>query len=296
LLEQLDREKPGNTAVLMLLADLYELQGDWPALERVLGQLERVAPDAERVKLTKVRMLAAQGPLEEAGRLFRGVTLDPSDPDVLRTRVVLAVRGGDLQVEAEVARTLFERGPSTATAIYLAGVHIRSGQPEQAIPLLEQWVGTHPDDLAVQLVLAGLHAEAGRGEEAVALYRRVLDREPRNVIALNGLAWQLRKTAPKEAQELAERAYAHAPESPEVGDTLAMVLLEQGAYQQALDVNEKVTRLAPKDTRFQLHRVEILGRRGERKAAAALLEELMAKPLDPAQRKEAESLRTTLGQ
>jgi len=222
------------------------------------------------------------------------VTLDSGDPDTLRTRVVLAIRGGNLKEEENVAQILFERGPSTATAIYLAGVRVRSGAPESAMRFLGDWLGAHPEDMAAQVVLAGLYAEAGRGGEAVALYRRVLEKDPQNVVALNALAWQLRKTSPQEARDLAERAYARAGDAPEVGDTLAMVLLEQGAYQQALEANDKVIRLAPKDTRYQLHRAEILGRWGDKRGAAALLDELMAQNLAPAQKAEAESLRQAL--
>jgi putative PEP-CTERM system TPR-repeat lipoprotein len=295
LLEELDKAGPRNPLVLTRLAAVYEAQGDWAGVTRVAEQLSAIAPDDPKVILLKARFLAARGQVDEARHLLAHVKLDPNDPDLLRTRLTLALRGGDLAAQAEIAQAQFDREPSEATAIFLAGVHIRSGAPKKAISLLADWLGTHPESRGTPLVLAGLYGEHGRLQEAIALYRRVLSTDPGNVAALNGLAWYLRKTSPQEALDLAERAYGRAPDSPAVADTLAMVLLEQGAYQQALETNAKAMRLAPADPRFRLHRAQILGRWGDRAGALAVLDELRAEKLGPVLQTEAEDLRKALG-
>jgi putative PEP-CTERM system TPR-repeat lipoprotein len=293
-LEELDRANPKNAATLAQLVALYEAQADWAGVERVLDRLLPLAPDAERVKLVKVRLLAAKGQADEAKKLLEQATLNPADREVLRTRIVVARMAKDVVGELAATHALLEREPSTSNAVAVAAANLRAGRPDVAVAVLLDWTAREPDDTSAPLLLAGLYFRSGRNEEGASVLRRILARDPRNVVALNELAWQLRTGDPRHARQLAEQAYALAPGRPAVVDTLAMALLEEGEYAQALEMNDRASRLAPQQPEFRVHRAEVLGRAGDTAAAAALLDEVLAQNLSPALRQAAEELKRSL--
>jgi Flp pilus assembly protein TadD len=94
-------------------------------------------------------------------------------------------------------------------------------------------------------------------------------------MALNNLAWLTRATDTQKALELIERADRLAPESPEIKDTYAMVLMEAGDYRRALALNSRALDLAGNDPSMRLNRAMILIRAGRTDEARGLLEELV---------------------
>jgi putative PEP-CTERM system TPR-repeat lipoprotein len=291
ILDELVRVGPVNREVLGMLLAIDEAQGDWAAVERTLAMLAPLAPGDDRVALAKARLLAAQGRPDEARTLLSGLELDSAAPDVLRTKLLVAQRGGDTVAERAAAQALFERVPATATVLALAHAHARADARDEAETLLAEWTSRHPEDRPALLALADLYSRSGKRDESLSAYRRVLALDPSNVAALNQLAWEVRKTDPKQAVELAERAVARASDDPTVVDTLAMALLEEGRYHQALEMNDRVIRLVPDHNLFLLHRAEILYRSGQTASAARLLEELLDRELSPNLRAEADTLR-----
>ena len=76
------------------------------------------------------------------------------------------------------------------------------------------------------MALAALLYHVGKRDQAEALYREVLDSEPNNPDALNGVAWALVEIHKdfKAALPLAEKAVALAPDDPHVLDTRGVIL------------------------------------------------------------------------
>jgi tetratricopeptide (TPR) repeat protein len=98
----------------------------------------------------------------------------------------------------------------------------------------------NPSSVALQICMADLKDLEGRFEEAATLYRRILQQDGRNFLALNNLAWLLaqEKGTAAEALELIQRAIEIAGPQPELLDTKAVALLAAGQTEQSISTLE----------------------------------------------------------
>jgi tetratricopeptide (TPR) repeat protein len=111
-----------------------------------------------------------------------------------------------------------------------------------------------------------------RYADAEAAYRQVLAREPRNVVALNNLAWLLahRDDGRDEALNLARQAVEVAGPLPALLDTRAVVHLNRGEGEQAgKDLEQALEDEPTPALYFHLARAQALSQ--DRAAAAATL-------------------------
>jgi tetratricopeptide (TPR) repeat protein len=91
------------------------------------------------------------------------------------------------------------------------------------IPLARKWLGM-------------LEQTVGNQTAAIANFRRVIEVEPNNVVALNNLAFLLSEQGQHndEALKYAERAVELAPDNGAIEDTLGWVLYKKGLYSNAV--------------------------------------------------------------
>lgn len=126
----------------------------------------------------------------------------------------------------------------------LAQLDMEEGQGDDARCLLQKLLSTHERDPIVHLRL-GMADELTRYfRDAIEQYRRTLDLDPGNVIALNNLAYLLaeRNHEPDEALRWAQKASEAAPDNPTVADTLGWIYFRIGLYGNALQHLEVAAR------------------------------------------------------
>ena len=130
-----------------------------------------------------------------------------------------------------------------------------AGVPEPAKPLLDR-VARYPKDVTLRLLLANYYMASGEHAAATGEYRRVLELQPANALALNNLAWLLfegRTGTLDEAIALARRARVIEPQSPQVLDTLGWLLHNAGKGAEAVEVLSQAASLAPQDPGIGAH-------------------------------------------
>ena len=115
------------------------------------------------------------------------------------------------------------------------------------------------------------------------------------MVALNNLAWYLRKSDPKQALAYAERANDIAPDSAPVLDTLALALLENKQVKDAQLRIEQALKLAPDDPGMRYHAALIRRAAGDKGGALLILEPVVNGPKDFPEKKEAAQLLESLG-
>jgi tetratricopeptide (TPR) repeat protein len=179
----------------------------------------------------------------------------------------------------------------TAPLKLLAQAYLADGATTNALPLLEDLVQRQPDDADALVWLGSLlaarerYAEAeplfdraqraapqsaqpfvargqmetarGRTNEAAAAYRAALEKDPRQVAALNNLALLLADDPARgdEALAMAGMAWQFAPDNPLVADTLGwLVLRVRKEPQRAAALLGYAVRKLPRspDTRYHL--------------------------------------------
>ncbi|MEL7043795.1 MAG: XrtA/PEP-CTERM system TPR-repeat protein PrsT [Pseudomonadota bacterium] len=292
--ERLLSQSPENPQVLQVVAFVERANGrDDEALEH-LETLLTIQPDAHRGRLQLIDLLYARREFarvrEEIGKLPEDVQ---SNPPVLILRGRLSLLDGNF-VEAEQALTeAFEQAPGQTNLVLLVAAKWAQDKREESIAMLSDWLEDQPEDSAVRGELASRYLQDERTEDAATEYRRILDAQPDNVIALNNLGWLLRKSDNSAALAYIEKAAKLAPDSGQVTDTHAMIVLESGDTDTALALSAKALDAIPGDPAIQLNRARILLKVGRTREARVVLQDIMAGPESDAQ-KEARLLISTI--
>ena len=101
-------------------------------------------------------------------------------------------------------------------------------------PQAEQWLGM-------------LEASSGNKAAAIQSFRKVLETQPDNAIALNNLAYLLVESGDQTEEPLrhAQRAVELDPKNPDFADTLGWVLFRRGVYPVAVTHLERAASMKP---------------------------------------------------
>ena len=213
--------------------------------------------------------------------------MQPDHPDVLSLEASLArMKGNNDEALAKLEKA-YAVAPTPATLQNLAVEKVSRGDTSGGIELLKGWIDMHPQDMAPRMVLADVYAVQKRDDKVVEQYKAVVASDERNVVALNNLAWYLRKSDPKQALAYAERASNIAPDSAPVLDTLALVLLENKQVKDAQLRIEQALKLAPDDPGMRYHAALIRHAAGDKGGALLILEPVVNGPKDFPEKKEA---------
>src|SRR5207244_2991522 len=91
-----------------------------------------------------------------------------------------------------------------------------------------------------------------RYDESIGQHEAVLKAQPDNAVAQNNLAWLYQLKKDDRALPMAERAHDANPNSAEISDTLAWILIQRGQSDRALPLLEKIAKLpdAPPEVRY----------------------------------------------
>jgi tetratricopeptide (TPR) repeat protein len=135
--------------------------------------------------------------------------------------------------------------------------------------LLEQATARHNRLGPANLNLALLYEQSGEYDKAIERYRRVLEVQSTNLLALNNLAYALavRRNAAQEALPFAEKAYALAGKNPSLIDTLAWVVHLMGDDRRAKALFAEALEAGPQIATIHFHAAVVLAALGEKEAA-----------------------------
>jgi len=97
--------------------------------------------------------------------------------------------------------------------------------------------------LVAHLLMGDLEQAAGNRAAELEHWRKVVEADHTNIIALNNLAYELLEYAkqPDEALKFAQQAHELAPDNPDIEDTVAWALYQKGIYGTALQHLEHAT-------------------------------------------------------
>lgn len=175
------------------------------------------------------------------------------DPRSSQARLALAelmVRGGE--PAAEVQKVLDEavrvNGNDSAAHIALAGHHLRLGQLDAALSIVQRATSTLPESLALMDALGRVYRARGDLELAVATYNRASTLWPRSPLPHIRLAdAHLARRNLDSAGEHVRSALKEAPRSLEAQRLAITVALRQRRPAQALEVARRVQQQRPRE-------------------------------------------------
>ncbi len=189
----------------------------------------------------------------------------------------------------EVARGLLKGSPDEGLRLLLtAEARQARGDVAGARSALERGTEMVPNAAGAQLQLALIYERGGEYSRAVERYRAILKVEPRNVIALNNLAYTLavRENKPSEAHPYAKLAVALAPTNPTLLDTLGWIEHLTGNSEMAAKLLAIAVGKLPQQAEVRVHAAIAFAAAGDLKRAATELQEALR--LDPSVQKRPE--------
>ena len=285
--------RPKSPVAYMQLANMQTRAGDMPAAEATLGKALQVKPDYADAMVALAYLQLRAGRDAEALKLVSKVeAVSPaSGKELLGDILAGQKRFADAVTAYDRA---FALAPSSKLAAKLHSTRTRAGDPKAADEAARRWAREHPRDVTFRRYLAAEYLKAGRNREAQAQYEAILTVDPNSVEALNNLAMVYRQAGDRRWRSTAEKAYALAPGSATVGDTLGWLLVENGEVAKGLALLQKAAASRPDDPEIQYHVAVGLYRSGEREKARQSLQALLAGRTDFPQRADAEALLKSL--
>ena len=216
--------------------------------------------------------------------------LAPEHPEVLQLGAVKAMRDGDAKKALALSEQAFEKAPTTRNMLVLAQQRWVMGDQDGSREVIQSWLKKNPEDILAHHELATLYMSAGEEKKAIEEYSAILDIAPKNVVALNNLAWLLQDSNPKKALGYAEKAVDISGQAASALDTLAVILLKNGEIVRAQRAIERAVSQSKGDASILYHSAMINSAAGDDEAAINTLKSLLADSKSFAYRAEAEQL------
>ena len=242
-----------------------------------------VAGDMARLALEEEGLDAA---LEAAARL------EPYNrAAAVKLRSEVFALSGQPDQALQTLEDAYEERPSPSLARNLLLVRIRTGQVEQGLGGMREWLAMRPDDVDSRFLFANTLMEQANLVEAAEEYESLVKLAPDNALALNNLAWLRDQLGQEGALELAARAYELAPDQASVADTYGSLLVQSEQTLQGVDVLRSAALLQSgqrEGIRYRL--ASALASVGEVEEARAILKEILAIDRPFSERSEARKL------
>ncbi|NNM20523.1 MAG: PEP-CTERM system TPR-repeat protein PrsT [Gammaproteobacteria bacterium] len=286
-----------NADVAATLAMAYAEEKNLDAAAKWLEEGISLEPDNMPIRVALARLELNRGNENAAATLMRELRKDfpdAAEPYVIEGEVLMAQ--GDYNGAIAAYDKAADISPSASAALRQYQAQRKAGRDE-AYRSLEEWAEKEPGNMRVSLALGMDYSARDWNDEAVAAYRRVLEADPDNLIALNNLAWVYDARGgdqdAERALNAATRAYKQRPGVAAIADTYGWFLLRAGRGAEALEVLEKAA-ASGSDPEINYHLAAALDDQGRTADAVALLDRVLADNAEFSSRAEAEVLRRRL--
>lgn len=169
-----------------------------------------------------------------------------------------------------------DRNSNAAAQLYflLGEAHRRKGDIDASVALYQQAQKLLPGNLPITNALAFVLDATGKRQAAEAEYRKIIEADPKNALAMNNLAFLLADdgTDLDLALAYALRARQLAPNEYKIADTLGWVYLKMKSTDEAIAMFRDAVEKDPASVVYRYHLAMALGQKGERAEAAKELQ------------------------
>lgn len=190
----------------------------------------------------------------------------------LRIAYLVAQRG-DVDLAIAGLRSIAPRGPVQVLRLYLVeGQLLRdAGRHEQAMEVFDNGLEELPDNTDLLYARAMVAEKLDQLDLMEADLKRILEREPDNVDALNALGYTLadRTRRYDEAAGFIQRALDLRPDSHYVLDSMGWLQYRLGNYEEAAKYLRRAFEVNP-DSEIAAHLTEVLWVMGDKQAARSV--------------------------
>ncbi|RMF70739.1 MAG: tetratricopeptide repeat protein, partial [Planctomycetota bacterium] len=224
----LRRQRPDDEVLLAEGLERAIATEHWPDALWCADRLVELRPDDGRIRFARASLnLRRRAWIDAIDDLEVVVAAEPENARAWHNLAVARQALGQLSGARRAWDRAIALRPESSDALARRGeVFLDLHDWSSAVRDFEQSLAAEPDAVGVRLNLALALWRDGRGEEALGVVEDVLERQPRNIVALNRaarIAWDLRLSEPdgsmryvERAAALASRSLEAAPNQPEV--------------------------------------------------------------------------------
>jgi putative PEP-CTERM system TPR-repeat lipoprotein len=268
--------QPGAVDPLMRLAGVLVAMKDYDKAIEKLRDVLKIKPDHFEASRDIVAVHLMAGRSDQALQEIKAI--QRRQPADARGYVLEGDFWGGQQKWQE-AETAFRAAQKLApddglVAVKLNATMTNGGKGAAAGIALDKWLQSHPQDVVARNYLAEGAMRKQDYKTAARHYQAIVALQPDNPVFLNNLAWVSGELGDPKALSYAEKAFALAPESPSMLDTLGVLLVKKGDLTQGLEKLQKAAQLAPNQADIRLHLAKALIKAGDKTAARKELEAL----------------------
>ena len=287
------KAKEGHYQLAISYAQLNNPQQAKKSLQRVL----ELDADHVSAKFALANLLSRTGQPDQALALAKELQVSqPGGTLGLLLEGDILMSTGDAKRAFVTYQAAFAKEQNTSNVAKLHAAARRMGNTEESYSLLQSWLDKNPDDTQARVILASSLQQDGSIDKALLAYEAVLDAQPRNVLALNNLAWLYHERDDERALELAARAYEIAPQRGEIIDTYGWLMLLSGKVEASLELLAKAVREAPGNDTIRYHYARALADAGDALTARRELDKVLAPGNDFPEKQEAADLLNSLAE
>ncbi len=266
-----------SSVAYLRLSDLFKAAGQKEQAEAALKRALEIEPENTTAQASLLALLTRSGRSADALAFARG--LQQRAP--AKAGGYLAEGAFHRQMKApEAALAAYRKGATASRDPMLTRVIydflLEQRRQREAAQTSEAWERgrAYDPNADMQFALIDIkHKELGSAETRLA---RVVKAQPKNLAALNNLAWMLATRGQGEAVTYARRAVELAPNNAAVLDTLGLSLAAARQYDEALKVQRRATELTPAAHDLRLNLAGMALKAGRKDLARPELERLQA--------------------
>lgn len=278
---------PADPGALMALGQAQLMSGDARQAATSFAKAAALLPQspAPWVRLAEVELANRNVPAA-LSNYVRALQINPRDPAAQKGMIDASSGSRQWRPARDLAKDLIKNRPKDAVGHEFAGdieaaqknwpaaaaafrggldklggvtiapkLHfslVAAGQTGQAEAFVRDWRSRQPKDAVFVFYLGDTALSRNDFAAAQVLYLDVLKLQPKNVWALNNLAWLLAKQKKPGAEAYARQALAIAPNSSDLLDTLAFSLAQDGQFDKAIEVQKSAVQRAPAAGKYRV--------------------------------------------
>jgi putative PEP-CTERM system TPR-repeat lipoprotein len=279
---------------LLRIAMLQLRAGDLPGAAYSLGKALSEQPDFLPAQALMAEVEMRQGELAQAEQRVRQIVASHPKAGVgYGLQGDLAAMRGQAPVAAEAYRRAHQIEQSSASLLRLHRA-LSVSDAAAAQRLADQWLKSHPQDVAVRRAVADGHARAGKLEAAKAGYEAMLKVVPDDAEALNNLANVMLLAGDPAALKVAEQAMALQPTVPHIIGTAGWAAFKAGQTDRSLQLLRDARLRDPSNPNTRYFLAAVLASAGRKTEAREELESALRGGATFVSAKDAEQLLSAL--